>query len=158
MFDRNVGGGSERSKVTVLLGLSTGETMTAQVAAYASGKLIDTINRAEPFIEVDLTDGSTRIISKQSILSITPLSAPKADELQRAQKSWTFDPVAVLGVAADATADEIRAAYMAQVKAYHPDRFVSLGLPMEVEAYAASMLQRINTAYQALNPRALEAA
>jgi DnaJ domain len=158
MFDRGLNGSVEKTKTPVRITLTSGETLLAQVSIPGSGKLLDTLNRAEPFFEVDLSDASSRILAKQAILSMTAIAAPKGDELQRAQKGWSFDPHSVLGINAAATTEEIRAAYMSKVKAYHPDRFVSLGLPAEVEAYAASMLQRINTAYQALTPRVLEAA
>jgi hypothetical protein len=158
MFDRGLNGSMEKTKTPVMLTLSTGETLLAQISIPGSGKLLDTLNRAEPFFEVDIADGSTRILARQSVLALAPVSAPRADELLRAQKGWSFDPHSVLGIGPAATTEQIRAAYMARVKAYHPDRFVSLNLPPEVEAYAASMLQRINTAYQTLTPRVLETA
>src|SRR6266851_2772623 len=41
------------------------------------------------------------------------------------------DPHAVLGVAPDASLDEIRAAYRRLIRAYHPDLLVARGLPAE---------------------------
>jgi DnaJ-domain-containing protein 1 len=160
MFDRGFNGSTQQDKnrIAVQLSLTSGETVTAQIVGHVTGKLIDSLNRPEPFIEIEMIDGSSRVIARQTILAANAITAPKADELQRAQRGWTFDPCAVLGVSAHASADEIRHAYMRQVKAYHPDRFVSLNLPREVENYAASMLQRINAAYQALAPKASEAA
>jgi DnaJ-domain-containing protein 1 len=160
MFDRGLNSGhqQEKSRIAAQLTLASGETLVAQIMGNTTGKLLDTLNRPEPFIEVEMTDGTSRVIARQTILGATAIAAPKADELQRAQRGWAFDPCAVLGVPANATAEEIRSAYMQRVKSYHPDRFVSLNLPKEVEDYAASMLQRINTAYQALQPKNNEAA
>lgn len=53
------------------------------------------------------------------------------------------DPYSVLGVSASASDDEIRDAYRALVKKYHPDRYA--GSPME--AQAQEKLKEINAAY-----------
>jgi hypothetical protein len=153
MFERGLSNSGEKAKVATLLTLSNGEKVMAQIALTAGGRILDTLNRAEPFIEIDQTDGSSRIIAKQMIASVAMIQAPKADELNKAQKSLSFDPITILGLQPGASREEVRSAYLRQVKAYHPDRFTGLGLPREIEDYAASMLQRINAAYQALSPR-----
>jgi DnaJ like chaperone protein len=58
----------------------------------------------------------------------------------------------VLGVAADASAEQVQAAWRDLAKAYHPDRLVALGLPDEMLRHADTILARINAAYQRLKP------
>ena len=60
--------------------------------------------------------------------------------------------LATLGLEEDATADEIKSAYLRLAKVHHPDRFASLG-PEAVEA-ATATFRRIQAAYEFLgSPR-----
>ena len=61
-----------------------------------------------------------------------------------------FDPREVLGVAASASSDEIRAAYRARMQEYHPDRVAHLG--DELQQLAHEKAQEIQRAYQLLRP------
>jgi DnaJ like chaperone protein len=58
----------------------------------------------------------------------------------------TDDPHAVLGVAPDASLEEIRAAYRRLIRTYHPDLLIGRGLPAERLAAANQRLARINAA------------
>lgn len=60
------------------------------------------------------------------------------------------DPHAVLGVAAGASAEEIRVAYHRLVRETHPDTLVSQGLPPELLARATARIARINAAHDRL--------
>ena len=60
------------------------------------------------------------------------------------------DAHAVLGVAADASPDEIRVAYHRLVRETHPDALVSQGLPPELLARATARIARINAAHDRL--------
>ena len=54
-----------------------------------------------------------------------------------------WDPWAVLGVARDATRDEIVRAYREQLKRYHPDRVAGLGPELQEVAHRKTIdLQR----------------
>jgi DnaJ like chaperone protein len=57
-------------------------------------------------------------------------------------------PHEVLGVDADASAEEIRAAYQALIQQYHPDRVADMG--HEVRDVAEQKTKEINAAYAAL--------
>lgn len=59
-------------------------------------------------------------------------------------------PHLVLGVAADATIDEVRAAWKRLAKKHHPDRLISSGMPEEFVKAATSRLAEINSAYESL--------
>lgn len=56
----------------------------------------------------------------------------------------------VIGLSADATPDQIRAAYRELVKRYHPDRLRGQGLPENEVEKSEAILQRINVAYDYL--------
>ena len=63
----------------------------------------------------------------------------------------------MLGVTPGATREEIRQAYLALAKVYHPDRYATAELPTEVIEYLFAMARRINAAHAALRRRAEEA-
>jgi DnaJ like chaperone protein len=64
------------------------------------------------------------------------------------------DPHAVLGLASDASLDEIRAAYRRLIRAHHPDLLVARGMPAERVALATQRVARINAARdRLLRPR-----
>ena len=60
------------------------------------------------------------------------------------------DARVVLGVAADATEQEIHAAWRDLTEAYYPDRLAAFGLPDEMLGHADRVLARINAAFQRL--------
>jgi DnaJ like chaperone protein len=60
------------------------------------------------------------------------------------------DPHAILGLAVDASAEEIRIAYHRLVRETHPDALVSQGLPPELMARATARIARINAAHDRL--------
>ncbi len=60
------------------------------------------------------------------------------------------DPYVILGVAREASDDEIKAAYRKLVRENHPDRLVAQGLPQEFVDLANERLATINSAYERL--------
>lgn len=58
------------------------------------------------------------------------------------------DPYQVLGVAPDASDDEIKSAYRRLVRENHPDRLVAQGLPQEFIDVANEKIKAINDAYE----------
>ncbi len=60
------------------------------------------------------------------------------------------DPHAILGLARDASPDDIRAAYRRLVRENHPDLLMSQGLPPECVALATTRVARINAAHDLL--------
>ena len=68
------------------------------------------------------------------------------------QRDSEFDPYLILQIRPGASWEQIKAAYHAQAKTYHPDRYANAELPTEVKEYLAVMARRINAAYAALEP------
>ncbi len=62
--------------------------------------------------------------------------------------SATPDPYETLGTARSATTDELRKAYRAMAKKYHPDLLRAQGLPEELIEKANAQMARINAAWE----------
>jgi DnaJ-domain-containing protein 1 len=134
------------------LTLTDGKSLVVSVKLPMSGKLTDAFNNAEHFIDVIAGDGTQQVINKAVIARAEAFEPPRASLNQQRRESDKsgFDAFAVLGVSKTATPEDLRSAYVALVKSYHPDRFASLDLPQEMKDYAAAMQARINMAYQQL--------
>lgn len=61
--------------------------------------------------------------------------------------STELDPYAVLGVAAAASNEELRAAWKQLMREHHPDSLAARGVPAEVIARAGDKVARINAAW-----------
>jgi len=57
------------------------------------------------------------------------------------------DAYALLGVAPDASDDEVKRAYRAKAKKYHPDALKAQGLPDEMVRKATEMMAKVNAAW-----------
>lgn len=156
MFDRmtSVNTENRRTSIAVMLTLDDGTTMAGEIVVSGHGDLQSYLNGDRAFYLFERSEGGPCYVSKTSIRRIDPVNAPDARQLDRARtQADRFDPFEILGIAPDAGRDDIRAAYHARVKVYHPDRIASLQLPREMIDYSAAMLSRINAAYEQLGGR-----
>ena len=128
MFDRMAKDNAEtaRKRIAVRLTLDDGTTLAGAFVVPGQGDLQTLLNGERDFFLFVDRDGEPCLLSKTAIV----------------------DPFTVLGVERNADRDTVRAAYRAQVKAYHPDRIRALALPAEMVDYGAAMLTRINAAYE----------
>lgn len=62
--------------------------------------------------------------------------------------SGNRNPYAVLGLAPDATDEEVRRTYRRLVAEHHPDRMIAKGVPEELMGLASAKTAAINTAYR----------
>jgi DnaJ like chaperone protein len=69
---------------------------------------------------------------------------------QHVQLEVGVDPYAVLGLAPNADAGEIRRVYGLLAAEHHPDRLIARGVPEELIDVATARMKAINLAYQAL--------
>jgi hypothetical protein len=147
MFEKS---GPQRS--LVILTMADGTKVMASLKLAMSGKLTDSLNSADHFLDVLGPEGEQFFLAKSAVQRVAPANPPKAElnMHRRGSDRSGFNPWAVLGVSREATADDIRQAYRSLVKMYHPDRFANLDLPQEMKDYAAAMLARINIAHDQL--------
>ena len=111
----------------------------------------DALNGTAAFIEFEPYGGERAFLAKAQLASVQLVGVPKAATCPRRTRDGDrFDPHAILGVAANAGWEEIRQAYRKLAKSYHPDRYASAELPVEVQDYLAAMARRVNAAYAAL--------
>jgi hypothetical protein len=114
--------------------------------------IADLLNGSGAFLEFEPYGGERNYIAKAQIASIRMLGVPKLPNLTARLKDYDgFDPFAVLGIKPGATREDIRQAYFALAKSYHPDRYANAELPSEVIEYLFAMARRINAAHAALN-------
>lgn len=63
------------------------------------------------------------------------------------------DPYAILGVAPDASDEELKQRHRALVREHHPDRLMAQGMPEEFVEVATEKLAKINAAYDEVRKR-----
>ena len=138
----------------VTLKLRSGESEAGAILVPAHRTLRESLNDDAPFIELETLSGRQAFVLKTEIARIDPQAAAETRAAERASDDATRfdanDARIVLGVGADATDDEIHAAWRDLAKAYHPDRLAALGLPNEILRHADRVLARINAAFQRL--------
>jgi DnaJ-like protein len=138
----------------VTLKLRSGESEAGAILVPAHRTLRETLNDDAPFVELEIPGGRNAFVLKTEIARIDPQGAAETRGAERpAEDATRFDADdarIVLGVAADATDEEIHAAWRDLAKAYHPDRLAALGLPNEILRHADRVLARINAAFQRL--------
>lgn len=151
MFSSPSSGQGQRA--LAILHMADGKKLPVSIKLSLSGKLTETMNHSDQFIDVIAGAGQQLLINKSSIESVEISDPPVArlNQQRRAADKAVFDPHAVLGVASGVSKEDVRAAWLHLVKVYHPDRFANLDVPQEMKDYAAAMQARINMAYQQLS-------
>ena len=138
---------------TLLITLVDGTRLRGNLLIPRDKTLADVFNMPMPFFEFEDFDQGQMVIAKSSIASLRPHKLPAADQLDKKMTMLDKgDPYRILGVGKSAARDEIRAAYLALARMYHPDRFAASELPPEVAEYIDAMTRRINIAYADIVP------
>jgi DnaJ domain len=146
---------ADRSRIQVTLTLASGETLNGSVVAGMSGKLKDLMNSADRYLEFERRDGTTALILKDDIRAAALFELPRNDQLaRRIRDTGSFDPWTLLGVERNSGPAEIRTAYWAKAKQYHPDKLVDKDPPREVVEFMNAMFARIHAAYHELTGEA----
>jgi DnaJ-domain-containing protein 1 len=142
---------SERQRVAVTLTLASGDMLNGHVFLGRAQKLRDLLNNPDTFIDFEKRDSTVTMIAKRAITAIAPIDLPRTDHLsKRTNSAATFDPYHTLGVDPGANPGEVRAAYLAKARLYHPDKLASKDVPREVGDYMNAMFIRIQKAYDEL--------
>lgn len=137
--------------VPVELTFDDGEVSRGKIMIQAGRSFADVLNAANPFMEFEAYGEDRRFIAKSSIRNLKLVAVPNAGCLSnRVRESDNFEPHQILGIERTAGWADIRTAYVALSKIYHPDRYASADLPVEVSDYLSAMSRRINLAYAAL--------
>jgi hypothetical protein len=153
MFERNrIDNAPEASQVPVEIELAGGSAVKGKLMVPMGKRVDDALNGTGGFIEFEPYGGARCFIAKAQLVSIRLVGVPKAPNLEaRLVDHNGFDPYRVLGIPAEASREQVRSAYVALAKAYHPDRYATAELPAEVRDYLAAMARRINAAHAALD-------
>ena len=143
---------SDRHRFAVTVTLHSGDVFNGHVFIGQAQKLRDLLNNPDTFIDFEKRDNTLTMIAKRAIATIAPLDLPRTDQLlRRSSSSATFDPYHTLGVDPGANPGEVRAAYLAKARLYHPDKLASKDVPREVGDYMNAMFIRIQKAYDELD-------
>lgn len=148
MFDRGNSGAA--GPLCVEITLQDGRELHGKLIVPVGRTLADTLNGGSAFIEFEPAAGERIFIARAALQSVKAIDVPAAPRLSARFADEGFNPNAILGVRADATPKEVRAAYLSLAKVYHPDRHAASELPFEVREYLAGMARRINAAHDML--------
>lgn len=140
----------DRLRLPITMNLADGHEVMGDLIVNIGGTMERTLNNETKFVLFGDLDGSERMIAKSNILAMAARKATKAVNLPNQNGSDDNSPYAVLGIDKSANDDQIRDAFVARAKAYHPDRFNNVDLPREVAEYTQTMSRRINEAYAML--------
>jgi DnaJ like chaperone protein len=75
---------------------------------------------------------------------------PDTDQIKEHVRETADEPLAILGVSAKASNDEIKNAYRTLIRKHHPDKLVAEGMAPEFVANANEKMKRINAAYDTI--------
>ena len=152
MFERNkIDNVPDTTSVPVEITLADGTVAKGKLLTPIGKTVADALNGGGGFVEFEPYGGDRSYLAKAQLASVKLVGVPKAANLNARVKDIDgFDPYAVLRLAEGAGRDEIRQAYFALAKTYHPDRYATAELPEEVRDYLSAMARRINAAHAAL--------
>jgi hypothetical protein len=150
MFDRSKSDVAETSGVSVILVLTDGTELKGRLAVPGGRGLADILNGTMQFVEFEEYAGARTFLAKHAIAQIRLASPSRGQGLPRMRDTDGFDPYAILGLPLGARFEDVRSAYLAKAKSYHPDRYASAELPDEVKRYLEDVARRINAAFSAL--------
>ncbi|HSC17396.1 MAG TPA: DnaJ family molecular chaperone [Rhizomicrobium sp.] len=130
---------------------------TAGFESYA--RQIANIYRGNPAVLEDILDGLFEIAKADGVLHpgelaflerVADIFGFAPNEFRRIRASHfpdREDPYVILGVAHNASGDEIKRTYRLLVRENHPDSFIARGMPEEFVKLANDKLAAINAAY-----------
>jgi len=139
------------------------ETYARQVAALFPDAPEILENVLEGLFDIAKADGKVAAAEAEYLARVADIFGLSSARFERARAAALgqveCEPCIVLGIDPLATDEQIREAWLRQVRAHHPDRLMAQGLPEEAIKVANRKLALINDAYDRLRrERGLEAA
>ena len=132
-----------KKKVRVNIRLQDGTFLDGHVFCSLEQRVSDLLNDDREFIPFESMNEDIIMVRKGVVAQIQTRE-------ESSGKQISSDPYKLLEIDPGSTREEIRSAYHDKVRAYHPDRIISLDLPEDMTEYANDMLSRINAAYETL--------
>ena len=130
------------------------ETYARQLAALFPDAPEILENVLEGLFDIAKADGTVGGAELAYLAKVASLFGLSGERLERARAAALGDvecePCVVLGIDPLATDEQIREAWLRQVRAHHPDRLMAQGLPEEAIKVANRKLALINDAYDRL--------
>lgn len=156
MFERTkVDNSQVQVGVPVEITRDDGQVDKGKLLIAMSARVADVLNGPLQYLEFEDYQGRRTLICKSALQAVRVIEIPGAANLSARSRDGEFDPYRVLGLEPAASWEEVKTAYHAQSKIYHPDRYATAELPREVRDYLAAMARRINAAFAALEPSVL---
>ncbi|MBS0525603.1 MAG: TerB family tellurite resistance protein [Proteobacteria bacterium] len=111
-------------------------------------------NVLEGLFDIAKADGKVAAEEAEYLAKVAGIFGLSSERFERARAAALgvaeCEPCIVLGIDPLATDEQIREAWLRQVKAHHPDRLIAQGLPEEAIQVANRKLALINDAYDRL--------
>jgi DnaJ like chaperone protein len=111
-------------------------------------------NVLEGLFDIAKADGPVTAEEAEYLAKVASIFGLSAERFERARAAalgvMECEPCVILGIDPLATDEQIRDAWLRQVRAHHPDRLIAQGLPEEAIAVANRKLALINDAYDRL--------
>ncbi|WP_422029842.1 TerB family tellurite resistance protein [Reyranella sp.] len=130
------------------------ETYARQVAALFPDAPEILENVIEGLFSIAQADGKIDVAEADYLAKVASIFGLPSSRFERAKAAALgaveCEPCVVLGIDPLATDEQIREAWLRQVRANHPDRLMAQGLPEEAIAVANRKLALINDAYDRL--------
>lgn len=130
------------------------ETYARQVAALFPDAPEVLENVVEGLFSIARADGEIDAAEADYLAKVARIFGLESSRFERAKAAalgvMECEPCVILGIDPLATDEQIREAWLRQVRANHPDRLVAQGLPEEAIAMANRKLALINDAYDRL--------
>jgi DnaJ like chaperone protein len=130
------------------------ETYARQLAALFPDAPEILENVLEGLFEIAMADGPVNPVEADYLAQVARIFGLSSGRFERAKAAALgiveCEPCVILGIDPLATDQQIREAWLHQVRANHPDRLMAQGLPEEAIAVANRKLALINDAYDRL--------
>lgn len=134
----------------VELVLDDGRVVKGKLHLSSARQIFDELNADGGFLDFETYDGTRELISKRALRSVRPCDVPRAAALRKDAAQDDFNPYSVLKLPEGADWPAVREAYHRLSKLYHPDKYSTVDLPLEISEYLDAMARRLNAAYRAL--------